>query len=93
MLSFEWDTQKANNNKEKHGISFDEASTVFADPFSLTIHDPLHSDFEDRFIIIGVSHKHRVLIVVYTEREDKIRIISARKAKKKERSYYESHAK
>ena len=78
---------------KKHGISFDEASTVFADPLSLTMHDPLHSENEERFILIGASHKNRMLIVVHTERGDNIRIISARKATKKERSYYESNAK
>lgn len=91
MLSFEWDTKKAESNEQKHGITFDEASTIFADPLSMTIHDPLHSDAEDRFIIIGDSHKHRILTVVHTERGDNIRIISARKATKSERSYYESH--
>ena len=93
MLSFEWDNQKAHSSEQKHGISFDEASTVFADPLSLTIHDPLHSKDEERFILIGISYKNRTLIVVHTERGDNIRIISARKATKKERSYYESNAK
>jgi uncharacterized DUF497 family protein len=93
MLSFEWDAQKADINKEKHDISFEEACTVFADPISLTIHDPLHSEFEDRFIIIGFSHKNRLLVVIHSERGDKIRIISARKATKKERIYYESYEK
>lgn len=93
MLSFEWDNQKAHSNVQKHGISFDEASTVFADPLSLTIHDPLHSEDEERLVLIGISHKNRTLIVVHTERGDNIRIISARKATKKERSYYESNAK
>ena len=93
MLSFEWDTQKANINQEKHGISFEEACTVFADPLSLTIHDPLHSEYEDRFIIIGFSHKNRLLVVIHTERGDKIRIISARNATQKERICYESHGK
>ena len=92
MLSFEWGTQKAKSNEQKHGITFDEASTVFEDPLSLTIHDPLHSENEERFTLIGVSHKNRILIVVYTERGDNIRIISARKATKNERSYYESNA-
>lgn len=91
MLSFEWDPQKAQSNKEKHGISFDEASTVFSDILSLTINDPLHSVNEARFITIGDSHKKRLLIVVHTERGDNIRIISARKATKKERWYYESN--
>ena len=79
-------------NEQKHGITFDEASTVFEDPLSLTIHDPLHSENEERFTLIGVSHKNRILIVVHTERGDNIRIISARKATKNERSYYESNA-
>ena len=92
MLSFEWDTQKAKSNEQKHGITFDEASTVFEDFLSLTIHDPLHSENEERFTLIGVSHKNRILIVVHTERGDNIRIISARKATKNERSYYESNA-
>ncbi|MBZ4220516.1 MAG: BrnT family toxin [Chlorobium sp.] len=92
MLSFEWDHQKALSNEQKHGISFDEASTVFGDSLSLTLHDPLHSENEDRFVIIGTSYKNRMLIVVHTERGNKIRIISARKATKNERSQYESNA-
>jgi hypothetical protein len=91
MLSFAWDIKKAESNERKHGVTFDEASTVFADPLSLTIHDPLHSKDEERFIIIGGSHINRMLTVVHTERGDNIRIISARKATKKERSYYESN--
>ncbi len=93
MLSFEWDPQKAWDNEKKHGISFNEASTVFSDTMSLTIHDPLHSDDEDRFIIIGNSHRNRMIIVVHTERGDNIRLISARKATKKERFYYENNGK
>ncbi len=92
MLSFEWNNQKALSNEQKHGISFDEASTVFGDPLSLTLHDPLHSENEERFVVIGTSHKNRVLIVVHTERGDDIRIISARKATKNERLQYESNA-
>jgi uncharacterized protein len=92
MLLFEWDKQKALSNEQKHGISFDEASTVFGDPLSLTLHDPLHSENEERFVVIGTSHKNRVLIVVHTERGDDIRIISARKATKNERLQYESNA-
>ncbi len=92
MLLFEWGTQKAKSNEQKRGITFDEASTVFEDPLSLTIHDPLHSENEERFTLIGVSHRNRILIVVHTERGDNIRIISARKATKNERSYYESNA-
>lgn len=93
MLSFEWDPNKARRNVEIHGVSFDEASTAFKDTLSLTIHDPLHSDKEDRFILIGNSVKNRLLVVVHTERRDKIRIISARKATKKERKQYEEKTK
>ena len=91
MLTFEWDPQKAESNIEKHGVSFEEASTVFRDPLSLTIDDPLHSTGEVRMIQIGISHKNRLLVVVHTERENNIRIISARKATKKERNNYESN--
>jgi len=93
MLLFEWDPNKARKNIKIHGISFDEASTAFGDDFSLTIHDPLHSDKEDRFILIGNSHKNRILVVVHSERGNKIRIISARKANKKERKQYEENVK
>ncbi|OGW24394.1 MAG: hypothetical protein A2X59_09205 [Nitrospirae bacterium GWC2_42_7] len=93
MLLFEWDKNKAKKNIEIHEISFDEASTVFKDTLSLTIHDPLHSDEEDRFTLIGNSVKNRLLVIVHTERGDKIRIISARKATKKERKQYEKNAK
>ncbi len=89
MLEFEWDSKKARKNLLIHGISFDEASTAFGDTLSVTIHDPLHSDEEDRFVLIGTSYKNRVLVVVHTERKDKIRIISARKATTKERKQYE----
>jgi len=91
MLTFEWDSQKAKRNIEKHGISFEEASTVFGDPFSITIDDPLHSIKESRMVQIGISHKNRPLVVIYTERGDNIRIISARRATKKERNNYESN--
>lgn len=93
MLLFEWDPNKARKNIKVHGISFDEASTVFRDTLSLTIFDPLHSDEEDRLILIGNSCKNRLLVIVHIEREDKIRIISARKTTKKERKQYEENAK
>ncbi|NWF75574.1 MAG: BrnT family toxin [Nitrospirae bacterium] len=83
MLLFEWDTDKARKNIKIHGVSFDEASTAFRDALSLTIHDPLYSDEEDRFILIGNSYKNRLLVVVHTERGNKIRIISVKKATKK----------
>jgi uncharacterized DUF497 family protein len=93
MLLFEWDPNKAKENLVIHDISFDEASTAFRDTLSLAIYDPLHSEEEDRFVLIGNSHKDRLLVVVHTERGDKIRLISARKASKKERKQYEENAK
>ena len=91
MIIFEWDPQKAKTNFEKHGITFDEASTVFKDTLSLTIEDPLHSYDEERLVLIGMSYKNSLLVVVHTEREESIRVISARKAVKRERKYYESN--
>ena len=88
-LHFEWDENKATANYQKHGISFDEAKTVFNDPFSITIADPKHSLNEERYIDIGLSVRVRVLVVVYTERESKIRIISCRQATTRERKTYE----
>ena len=91
MIIFEWDEKKADQNIRKHSVSFEEAATVFGDPFSITSYDPLHSKDEDRFVILGMSNKNRLLVVVHTERGDKIRIISARKATKKEKRQYESN--
>lgn len=88
-LLFEWDEEKAKTNIKKHGISFDEATTVFLDPFSITIPDPNHSVDEQRYISTGNSDKGRVLLVVYTERRLSIRIISCRKATPMERKQYE----
>ncbi len=93
MLLFEWSPEKAKENIEVHGVSFDEATTVFQDVLSLTIYDPLHSDVEDRYIIIGSSYKNRVLVIVHTERKNRIRIISARKATRNEKKQYEENAK
>ena len=88
-FDFEWDENKAAGNLKKHKVSFDEAKTVFGDPLSLTIHDPDHSFEETRFVDIGQSLDGKLLVVVYTERENKIRIISSRKATSVERKYYE----
>jgi len=88
-LQFEWDDNKARANLAKHGVSFEEASTVFADPLSITIPDPAHSQAEDRFIILGQSHRRLLLVVVHTERGDKLRLISARRASRNERKQYE----
>ena len=93
MILFEWDPKKAKEKLETHGISFDEASTAFRDTLSLAIYDPLHSDEEDRFVLIGNSHRNRLLVVVHTERADRVRLISARKATEKERKQYEENAK
>ena len=86
---FEWDRHKAEANLRKHGISFEEAQTVFTDPLSMTLPDPDHSEDEERFIDIGTSDNRRVLVVVYTERGQRIRLISARKATPVERKQYE----
>ena len=89
-LTFEWDEAKAIRNRKKHGVSFGEASTVFGDPLSITIADPMHSAAgEKRFVIIGQSYKGRTLVVVHCEQQDTIRIISARVATKRERRTYE----
>ena len=93
MLYFEWDSAKAKRNLRIHGVSFDEASSTFKDTLSLTIYDPLHSVDEDRLILIGNSHQNRLLVIVHTERGDKVRIISARKATNQERNQYEENAK
>ena len=88
-LSFEWDEKKARSNAKKHGVTFDEASTVFGDARSLTIPDPAHSEAEERFVTMGSSHRSKLVVVVHTERDDNIRIISARPANRRERKAYE----
>jgi len=88
-LEFEWDPAKAEINLKAHGISFDEATTVFRDSLSITIADPDHSHSEERFVDIGLSHRGELLVVSYTERKDRIRIISARLAIRAERKRYE----
>jgi uncharacterized DUF497 family protein len=88
-LGFEWDEEKAKANLKKHRVDFDEATTVFTDPFSVTIHDPDHSADEKRYIDIGRSDKGRLLVVVYTERGSNIRLVSCRKAAPSERKLYE----
>ena len=89
-INFEWDEKKNNSNKAKHGISFDEAASVFEDERAIVIPDPDHSEMEERFIILGLSVKLNMLVVCHCYRYDEqvIRIISARKATKKECSYY-----
>ena len=88
-LAFEWDDAKAERNRKKHGVTFEEAATLFEDPLSLTIEDSVHSHAEERFVILGASAWGRLLVAVHTERGDKIRIISAREATSRERRDYE----
>lgn len=88
-LRFEWDPHKAKLNLKRHGVSFFEASTVFSDPLASINDDPDHSDLETRMLLIGASERLRILVVVYTERGEKMRIISARRATPIERSQYE----
>lgn len=93
-LRFEWDSRKAQTNLAKHGVSFAEAQTVFLDELALVIADPDHSDDEDRFVMLGMSALRRTLVVChcYRDRDDVIRLISARPATRKERTYYTSRA-
>ena len=89
-LRFEWDERKANSNRRKHGVTFEEAQTVFLDDHALLIDDPDHSDDEDRFVLLGISARLRLLVVCHCYRKsgDVIRIISARKADRSERALY-----
>lgn len=89
-MDFEWNPQKADINQREHGITFEEASTVFGDVLSVTFPDPDHSIQEERFLLLGVSSKNRVLLISHVYRAGTIRIISARKATRKERKYYET---
>lgn len=88
-LKFEWDSRKAQINKRKHGITFEQASTIFGDPLSLTIPDPAHSIGEDRFVTIGASVNGKLIVVVHVDYDDIIRIISARNATRNEKRQYE----
>lgn len=88
-IKFDWDPGKARRNLRKHRIDFNEASTVFADTLSITIPDPDHSQDEERWVTMGLSNRQRLLVVVYTEDEETIRLISARTADRLERRKYE----
>ena len=90
MISFSWDDRKNEANKKKHGVSFDEAKTVFYDENAIRYFDPDHSDDEDRFLMVGVSQKLRIIIVChcFMEEDSVIRIITARKATKSEEDNY-----
>lgn len=89
-MQFEWDTKKAEQNIKKHGVSFDEAVTIFYDPLSATFDDPDHSIGEQRYITIGFSSQGLLLVVAHAERKKNIRIISARPATSQERKKHES---
>ena len=90
MLVFEWSAEKSRTNRKKHGVSFEEAKSTFFDEFAVQFFDSAHSMEEDRFIMLGMSRKLRILVVVHCEREKGkvIRIISARKATSNECEYY-----
>ena len=88
-MIFEWDPKKAAINLRRHKVSFKEAATVFSDPLSFVVVDPDHSIEENRFLIIGQSHRRRLLIVSHAEQDDRIRIISARELTRTEREAYE----
>jgi uncharacterized protein len=88
-MEFEWNPEKAAINLKKHNISFQEAATVFDDSLSVTFPDPDHSIWEDRYVIIGISRTGQLLVVSHTDREDRTRIISARRATRQERRFYE----
>jgi uncharacterized DUF497 family protein len=88
-MNFEWDPRKAVSNLRKHAISFGEAVTIFNDELSITVYDPDHSKEEDRYITIGLSNRARLIMVSHTDRNNRIRIISARELTQNERKSYE----
>jgi uncharacterized protein len=88
-MRFEWDPDKARRNAAKHGISFDEASTAFGDPLSLTIDDPDHSQGEERLLLLGETHSGKLVVVAHLDDDETVRIISARIAERHERRIYE----
>lgn len=89
-MTFQWNPDKASSNTKKHGVSFEEAVTVFGDPLAVTISDPDHSVGEFRFLTTGQSKLQRLLVVSHTEREGEVRLISARLATRQEKRNYES---
>ena len=88
-MKFEWDPKKATTNTRKHGVTFQEAATVFGDSLAITFNDPDHSMNENRYITFGLSFQKRLIVVSHTERGDRIRIINARLMDRKERRIYE----
>ena len=88
-MQFEWDENKGRQNLSKHGVSFEEATTIFDDPLYVDFYDPDHSENEERYLIVGQSNRGRILILSYTERGNKIRLISVREVTPQERKTYE----
>ena len=86
---FEWDPAKAEQNLRKHGVSFEEASTVFGDPLNLLMMDPDHSEGEQRYLLLGLSTQRRLLVVAFAERPPRTQLVSARLATRRERKRYE----
>ena len=91
-LRFEWDARKAWRNRSKHGVPFEEAVTVFGDPLGCIADDPRHSAAEQRFVLLGQTARRRLLVVMFTERGNTIRLISARKVTRRERKEYEENS-
>ena len=91
-VTFEWDPEKAAKNLAKHRVSFDEASTVFSDPLGRIVDDPRHSRGEERLVLIGLSRAQRLLAVMFSDRRNRIRIISARPVTRAERRTYEENS-
>jgi hypothetical protein len=89
---FEWDPGKADANRRKHRVSFDEATTAFADPLAMLQSDPSHSVGEQRYLVLGMSARRRLLVVAFAERPPRTRLISARRATRRERSMYEEES-
>lgn len=87
---FEWDAAKAIANAQKHRVTFDEASTVFGDPLALLMPDPDHSEGEERYLLLGMTTHQRLLVVAFSERPPRTRLISARRATRRERRRYEA---
>jgi len=88
-MRFEWDSKKAASNEQKHGVTFQEAATIFGDPLSLTFEDPDHSIGEQRYITFGLSLYERLIVVLHTDRRESIRIFSARTMTRREKKIYE----
>ena len=91
-MKFEWDLSKSELNYRKHGVSFEEAATVFNDSLSVSFPDPGHSVGESRYVMIGISRFGKLLVIAHTDRDEAVRIISAREATRKERRFYEQES-